>query len=242
VFWKTLGRAAKQMRFWVAFFLVIFIVTMMGSYWQGHLTPKEVLATFHAHPNLAPALFFFVYAMMVVALLPTLPLNLAAGALWGPALGSMLSIAAAATGASAAFLASRYLISGFLRSRFEGRAWSWLESEIVSADWKAVAFVRMNPVFPFGPLNYFFGVTGIPFSRYLWATLIFIAPPSFIIAAIGDAVGGFVLRGSAADWMRNVFLISFAVTAFVGMRYGLRYWAGRNHRETHDPIKDTDSL
>ncbi len=240
IFRQTLGRIARRRRFWVALFLAIVIVMMMALHLRGRLSPEKMTDMVRDYPVVAPAVFFAVYTIMVVALLPTLPLNMAAGALWGSVFGSMLSISAAVAGASISFVASRYLISGLFESWFEARAWSWLKWGIASADWKAVAFVRVNPVFPFGPLNYFFGATGIRFSRYFWTTLIFIAPPSIVIAAIGDAIGGFVLRDSAQEWMQNVFLVSFAVTAIVGMRYGLRYWAARNLQTTRSVTKDLD--
>ncbi len=227
-------RLGKRKRFWAAIIFAICIGVMMVLYRQGYLRPEVVLSVLHAYPVAAPLIFFAIYFVMVVFLLPTLPLNLAAGMLWGPALGSILSVAAAAAGASISFIAARHLVSEFLNTRFNGSAWRWLKSEIAQADWKAVAFVRINPVFPFGPLNYFFGLTDIRFARYFWSTLIFVAPPSVAIAVVGHAVGGFVLRGSAEGWMENILLISAAVTVVVAARFGMRYLVARRQSQSSD--------
>lgn len=108
----------------------------------GYLTPENILSYLRLYPTLAPALFVLIYALMVTFLLPTLPLNLAAGFLWGSLFGCALSIAAATLGASWSFLLARYLGRDFLEERFTNRAWRWLRHEIDKQDWKAVAFTR----------------------------------------------------------------------------------------------------
>jgi uncharacterized membrane protein YdjX (TVP38/TMEM64 family) len=38
-------------------------------------------------------------------------------------------------------------------------------------EWKAAAFACINPIFPFGPSSYYFGLTQIRFSRYIVTTM-----------------------------------------------------------------------
>jgi len=67
-------------------------------------------------------MFTLIYALMTTFLLPTLPLNLAAGFLWDPLFGCALSIVAATLGASWSFMLARYLGRDFLEERFTNRA------------------------------------------------------------------------------------------------------------------------
>ena len=56
-------------------------------------------------------LFVLAYAVAVTLLIPTLPLNLGAGVLWGAGWGSALSVAGATLGATLAFLLTRFAAS-----------------------------------------------------------------------------------------------------------------------------------
>ncbi len=194
----------------------------------GHLAPENILSYLRQYPTLAPFIFMLIYALMITLLLPTLPLNLAAGFLWGSLFGCVLSIVAATLGASLSFLLARHLGRDFLEERFTNRAWRRLRHEIDRQDWKAVAFTRINPVFPFGPLNYYFGLTSISFARFVWTTALFILPPSFMFAMIGDSIGGIVLTGEAYSLVQNVLVISAVLTLLLALRVFMkRYFRER---------------
>ena len=60
--------------------------------------------------------------------------------------------------------------------------------------WRFVVFTRLVPLFPFVLLNYGFGLTRIPFSHYLIATLLAMLPGALAYTWLGHA-GGAALRG-----------------------------------------------
>ena len=167
----------------------VFAITMLAALaiaaWRGRNTAAfqyvywlDVVAAYSAT---APALFIGAYALAVALLLPTLPLNLAAGALWGPALGSIVALAGSTSGALLAFLLARSAVGRPLsRSLDRGRA-RRLQTLLQQHGWKVVAFVRLNPVFP-GPVNFLFGFTSISARTYCWATGVFLAPPTIAFA------------------------------------------------------------
>lgn len=191
------------------------------------ISPETILAMLRAHPFAAPAIFFCVYVLFAVLLVPTLPLNLVAGVVWGPAAGAALSITAATCAASIAFLVARYVAFDFINRWFRDAGWEWLRHQLPRADWRVVAFVRANPIFPFGPMNYLFGVSPIRYRSFAWATALFTLPPCIIIATIGDSLGGIVLDKGSEDWIQNVLLVSAAVTLAVALRYLLKLLASR---------------
>lgn len=223
-----LSRIIRKKRFILAVLMLCTVAAFLYLQRAGYLTPENILSYLKLYPTLAPAMFVLIYALMVTFLLPTLPLNLAAGFLWGALFGCALSIAAATLGASWSFLLARYLGRDFLEERFTNRAWRWLRHEIDKQDWKAVAFTRINPVFPFGPLNYYFGLTSISFTRFVWTTALFILPPSFMFAVIGDSIGGFVLTGETYNLVQNILVVSAVLTLLLALRFAMkRYFRDR---------------
>jgi uncharacterized membrane protein YdjX (TVP38/TMEM64 family) len=214
-FLLVVKRVLRRKRFMLAivlFGLALFIYYLKQN---GYLAPESIVVFLQSHPVVAPLVFMLVYAVMVVCLVPTLPLNLGAGLLWGPYWGGILTVIGAGTGSAVAFLASRYLVSDYLNEKFKNSAWSWLRKEVQDKEWKVVAFTRINPIFPFGPSNYFFGLTQIRFTRYLVTTLLSILPLCIIFAGIGSSIGGIVLEGDFYQLVRDMLAISMAVTLLV---------------------------
>jgi uncharacterized membrane protein YdjX (TVP38/TMEM64 family) len=159
----------------------------------------------------------------VVTGIPTLPLNLAAGWLWGPLLGGVLSAVGAASGATLAFVAARTIFGRPLRRRFGNKFLGWAQDEFDRKGWRFIAFVRLNPVFPTGPLNYLFGLTSIRARTYIWSTAISLLPVSVIVAWIGSEIGRVHAGAGVGQIMRVAFGISAAVSVMVAIRYFARY-------------------
>ena len=205
----------KRKRFWIALVLAAIMASASYLHYKGYYSLADAITLLEAHPIAAPAIFIVLYAVLSVLMLPTLPLNLAAGMLWGWAWGTVLSLFGVVMGASIAFFIARYVGHDFIEKHLQGKHWQMLWRLIESYNWKAVAFARINPVFPSAPLNYFFGLTNISFAHYFFSTLLFILPPSLFFAVIGDSVGGFVLEGSTKDLVNNVLIASAAITVLV---------------------------
>ncbi len=201
----------KHLLFIVALGLTVAALLFMKQ--RGYFVPETVLALLRQHPTIAPVLFVSVYAIMVFALLPTLPMNLAAGFLWGTYLGTLYTVIGATLGALLAFLTARYLLRDHVLKLARGRTRNWLATELAGPGWKTVAFTRVNPIFPFGPVNWLFGVSAIRVCPYFWATFVFVAPPAMFIAAIGASVGSLVLAGETRALVVNVMTASAVVTA-----------------------------
>jgi uncharacterized membrane protein YdjX (TVP38/TMEM64 family) len=217
-FWHLVLRIIRRKRFILAVLLILFAIPVFILHRQGYLTPENIFLFLKLYPTAAPLLFVLIYAIMVVFLLPTLPLNLGAGLLWGPVEGCILTVIAVSLGAVIAFLFSRYLAADYINQKFDGRAWRWLQKEMEKGDWKVVAFTRINPIFPSGPLNYFFGLTPISFSKYFIATVIFIAPAAFLFAYIGHSMGQIFLNGASYEFVKNLIIISVVITVLIVLR------------------------
>lgn len=178
-----------------------------------HIFSAESLTNLLArHPVLAPVLFLAIYAVAPSLFLPSIPLTLAAGFFWGPVWGVVFSIAGATLGACLPFFLSRYLLQNAVKKKIPPERWQWLQDKVHQHGWKAVAFTRLIPVFPFNLLNYLFGLTPIAFIQYLWSTFIFMLPACIAFVAFGSSLGELILR----DNIKGVIIgIVVAVLAFL---------------------------
>lgn len=189
----------------------------------GVLDPENVRKWVSEYPAASVLLFLLAYAVCVIATLPTLPFNLVAGILWGPIGGGLLSALAASAGAVIAFVAARTLLGQPLAKHYSSSAITWLQGEFDREGWRFIAFVRINPVFPTGLLNYLLGMTSVALAPYTWATILFILPPSLLVAWLGHTVGTAVIAGRAADIWHVVLGVSAAVSLLVLLRYLSRF-------------------
>lgn len=149
-------------------------------------------------PVMAAGTFVFGYGLAVTLMLPTLWLNVLAGVLWGPAIGGLLALAGSTGGAIAAFVLVRSTIGQPLARPANRALLRRLQIWFDRGGWQVVALVRLNPIFP-GPVNHLFGLTSIGRGTYCWATAVFLAPPTFLFAAIGHALGEVGANGLASD-------------------------------------------
>lgn len=182
---------------------------------SGEFDPRMMQGLVAAHPVLAPVLFVLGYALVVVFMVPSLPLNLGAGFLWGSLWGGVYTTLGASLGALIAFLSVRTTFGQPLSRRFDNKLLDWLARHTQEHGWKVVAFVRLNPAIPSGPVNYLFGLTGISCLEFSWATLVFLFPFSYAFAFLGYCVGGLVLEGNVQLLVKLVLVCSAIVCAVV---------------------------
>ncbi|HXF94275.1 MAG TPA: TVP38/TMEM64 family protein [Nitrospiraceae bacterium] len=137
--------------------------------------------------NFATAVGIFIATYCVVTGL-SLPgaaiLTLAGGFLFGSALGTVLVNIGATTGATLAFLASRYLLRDWVEQRFGSRLGPIQEGFSKNA-FSYLMTLRLIPLFPFFLVNMVSGLTRVSLGTYVAATAIGIIPGSFVYAYAG---------------------------------------------------------
>ncbi len=132
----------------------------------------------------APVVFICAYVLATVFFLPGLLLTLAAGALFGPYLGTFYSLAGATAGAVCAFLIARHALSGWVAERSPARVRRVVEG-VEAEGWRFVAMTRLIPFIPFNALNYVLGLTRIRLAHYAAASFVFMAPGAAAYAYLG---------------------------------------------------------
>lgn len=193
----------------IGLFALILLSTWLRQ--NGYVSMDGIVAFLHEHPVLAPLLFMFVYAIGPSVFLPSLPLTLGAGFLWGPFWGVVFSITGATTGASIAFLLARYVMHDAVKNRFGQERWQTLSRRVEQHSWKAVAFARLVPIFPFPVLNFLFGITPISFFHYVWSSFVFMLPACIAYAAFGSSMGELILHGNIEGLIIGMVIASAAL-------------------------------
>lgn len=116
---------------------------------------------------------FAAFAIYVVVTALSLPgaaiMGLAAGALFGLWHGVLLVSFASTTGATLAFLSSRYLLRDFVQHRF-GDKLKGINDGIAKDGALYLFMLRLVPVFPFFLINLLMGMTRIPARTFFWVS------------------------------------------------------------------------
>lgn len=162
----------------------------------------------------APLGFVALFALATVLFVPGAIFGLAGGVLFGPVWGSVVNLVGATLGATLAFLAARYLAADWARRKVAGR----LDRLIAGVDaegWRFVAFVRLVPLFPFNLLNYALGLTRIPLTHYVVASLICMAPGTIAFTYLGYAGRAAFVGGEALVRTGLIALGLLALAAFI---------------------------
>jgi uncharacterized membrane protein YdjX (TVP38/TMEM64 family)/Fe-S oxidoreductase len=199
----------KKLFFGLIVIFLIFLTAHLRK--EGYISTDGILQFLQKHKVAAPLFFILIYSIGPSLFIPSLPLTIGAGFLWGHFWGVIFSITGATTGASVAFLVSRYLVANTIKERFGYDKWKWLKEKVDRHGWKAVAFARLLPVLPFPVLNYLFGVTPIPFLHYLWSTFVFMLPACIAYVAFGSSMGELMLKGNIKGLIIGIIVASVAL-------------------------------
>ncbi|WP_102140983.1 TVP38/TMEM64 family protein [Mycobacterium hubeiense] len=168
-----------------------------------------------------PLAFLAAHTVVTIFPFPRTAFTLAAGLLFGPALGVTIAVVASTVSAVAALLLIR--AAGWQLNRLvrHPRIDS-LDARLRQRGWPAILSMRLIPAVPFSVLNYAAGVSAVRVVPYALASLAGLLPGTAAVVILGDA-----LTGNVSPLL---FLISLC-TASVGVA-GLVYEI-RSHRRHH---------
>ena len=201
------------------------VIWVWDYYRSGAFNPAIVEQYRDQYPIGVVLLFVLVYALSVIAALPSLPLNLAAGFFWGGVVGGIYSTIGVTLGGWISFLVARWLIGRPLAEKFDNKWVAKVQTEFDRDGWKFVAFARINPIIPTGPLNYLLGLTSLSSRSFLWATFIFLLPPSIAVAYIGDTLQTFAAQQTGVNnIIRGILIISAAITFLALIKFVFKIW------------------
>jgi uncharacterized membrane protein YdjX (TVP38/TMEM64 family) len=199
-----------------------------------------------------PVVYGLIYVAAVVALVPGAALTIAAGALFGLVVGTIIVSLASTTGTALAFLIARYLardsIARWVRRYPKFQA---IDQAIGAGGWKIVAMLRLSPAVPFNLQNYLYGLTKIRFWPCVLTSWVTMLPGTLMYVSLGvvgraglEAASGGRAR-TPAEWALIVvgLIATIAVTVYVTRlaRRAMRAHAGiaaNGDESRHPGVKD----
>ncbi|HEX8914634.1 MAG TPA: TVP38/TMEM64 family protein [Humisphaera sp.] len=133
--------------------------------------------------------FVGIYAGLSAVGLPTSPLNVAAGLLFGLVEGFAAAMGGVMAASIGCFLVARYLAHGWVLRKVERRPKLKALLHGLKGDetWKMLVLLRLNPVLPAAVASYCFGVAPVRFRDYAAAPFVGNIPLCLVLAYVGSA-------------------------------------------------------
>lgn len=189
----------KSGRWWHLMLVAAVIGGLYFLFRQVNLQPvfSTLLRWIDAAGFFGVLLFVLVYILAAVLMLPGVFLTLAAGFLYGVVQGTLVVSVASALGAGCAFLVGRYLARDWVKQRIAGHAALQAMDDAVGREgWKIVLLTRMSPAFPFNLQNYAYGLTGVSFTKYFFASWLGMLPGTALFVYLGSLAGELAAIGA----------------------------------------------
>jgi uncharacterized membrane protein YdjX (TVP38/TMEM64 family) len=185
----------------------------------------SLLSFTETHSAVAAALFVLVYVAVTGLSLPgAVILTLAGGFLFGFVWGTLFVNLGATTGATLAFLASRYLLRDWVERKF-GKWLGPVQQGFANNAFSYLMTLRLIPLFPFFVVNLISGLTRMNVGTYVAATAIGIIPGSFVYAYAGRQLGTInSLKDIASPGVIGAFIL-LGLLALVPSLY--KKWSGK---------------
>lgn len=165
----------KKLVFLSFFVLLVLLIWQLG--WLDALTfenlkrqQAELLAWRDAQPLLVSGLYLLMYVGITALSLPGAALmTLAGGALFGLGWGLLLVSFASTLGATLAMLVSRFLLRGWVKTRFS-KTMQKLDAGIEREGAFYLFALRLVPAFPFFVINLAMGLTRMKVWTFWWVS------------------------------------------------------------------------
>lgn len=179
--------------------IILLLVLLVGLFFWldlGRYITLESLKTNHQllldyydkHALQMVVIFMVIYIIQTGLALPGATiLSLAAGAVFGPYLGTVYAVTAASLGALLSFLVTRYLLRDTISEQFGNRL-KIINKELEERGFNYLLFLRLVPIFPFFLINLAAGLTRIKLSTFALGTLIGIIPGGFVYVNAGSSL------------------------------------------------------
>jgi uncharacterized membrane protein YdjX (TVP38/TMEM64 family)/rhodanese-related sulfurtransferase len=181
---------------------------------RNRLDPAAIEGAVRDFGLWGPVAHVLLFALGTVLFVPGVLFGLIGGGLFGPVRGTLLNLAGATLGATTAFLIARYVVADWVRAQAAGRLERLIKG-VEDEGWRFVAFTRLVPLIPFNLLNYALGLTRIPLTPYVLASLICMIPGTLAYTWLGHAGREAIAGNEAAIRYGLPGLALLAAVAFV---------------------------
>ena len=231
---------ARPFRFWIKPAVLILLVSGIAAMvWttgiRDWIDPNRMILLLKDLGSMAPVVYILIMAgTVVISPIPSLPLDAAAGAVFGPFLGTVYSVLGAEAGALISFFIGRALgretIARLLKADI---AFCDLcaERQLIYA----IFIARLLPFFSFDIISYGAGLTRISVRGFALATLLGMILPTFVVNYFGSNI----FSGSALTFVLAGLMVLFFFLVPIWIKrknpWGLYDRMSSGHRKNQDP-------
>jgi uncharacterized membrane protein YdjX (TVP38/TMEM64 family) len=212
---KNQGQAESSLRplmillVTVLLLLVLYYLAVRAGWIELMTNPAQLLAILQNH-NQAWTGIVIIVSLMAMAIvfnpIPSAPVALAAGAIYGHTWGTVYIVIGALIGANIAFFISRLAGRAVIYQLLgEHNIPSWIGSQ--NSMTITVLISRLVPFISFDLVSYAAGLTSLKLWRFFIATLIGLLPASFLLAHFGSKM----TADNLSESMAYVFVIGILI-------------------------------
>ncbi len=204
----------------IAIALFCIIATVVGIYLLGGINQKDLQLWLQKMGMWAPIIYILIYSIATICILPSTPLNLTGGAIFGSVWGTVWTSIAAILAAMLSFGFSRTIGRNLVEKRLAGK-WQSIDREMHQGGFFYMFAIRLLPLIPYGLVNFAAGLTSIKFRDYFFGTLLGTVP----------GILPFVMMGAGLTALKqgDVFPMLIAL-ALTGILVGTATWYRRHNR------------
>lgn len=170
-------------------FLLTFIcvvATGVAIYLLEGIDPAQIQTWLKLSGIWTPIIYIVLYVVATVLVLPSTPLNLTGGAIFGPWLGTVWTSLGAIIAAIVSFGFTRTIGREAVVERLAGR-WQAMDAEIRQGGLFYIFAIRLVPIMPYGLVNFAAGLTSVSFKDYVLGTTIGTVPGIFPYVMLGSS-------------------------------------------------------
>ncbi len=152
---------------------------------------------------LAPVVFVLVMAAAVVLPVPTFPLDVLAGQVFGPLLGTLYAVSGATLGAMVSFLLARWLGREFIARFLKGHI-NFCRQCSDRLLTKVVFLARLVPAVSFDVVSYGAGLTKMSLAKFAAASFLGMLPLTFAYVSFGPLLS----VGAPVAWIGGAVAVA----------------------------------
>lgn len=221
------GHKVVAATFWLAL-----LGTYLGYTLSTDVSPIETLQSlvaFLGQNAWGPLIFVALYTLRPLVLFSATALSVAAGFLFGPAMGVLYTVIGANLGATLAFSVGSFFGQGLLEQTVrEPRALASYALRLQERSFETVLILRFL-FLPFDLVNYMAGVLQIRYVPFILATILGSLPGTLTFALFGASTDGDFSKGFPQVDLRvlaasaAIFVVSVGLSSFLRLREARRY-------------------
>ncbi len=198
----------------IIFTFICVVMTAVILYFMADIDSEKLSIWLAQQGKLAPIIYTLLYIIGTILLLPSTPLNISGGVLFGLYQGTLWSSLGAIIAALITFGFTRTIGRDLVAQKL-GDKWKAVEADIHHQGFLYLFAIRLLPILPYGIVNLVAGLTPVTWRDYTLATIfgtILGLMPFIAIGSYGmDAVQGKSIWGLMSAIVSVILFILVAI-------------------------------